>query len=77
MALCREHNNLAAILSCVLLRSSSDVENLVMNLLNAVSPEFKNVDCSELLKSEPQATASELLRAAGEAEEAKKSKVSQ
>ena len=76
MVLCREHNNLAAILSCVLLRTSNDVENLVMALLNAVSPEFSNVDCTELLKSEPQATASELLRAAGEADEVKKSKVS-
>lgn len=75
MVLCREHNNLAAILSCVLLRSSHDVETLVMALLNAISPEFSNVDCAELLKSEPQATASELLRAAGEEDDAKRSKV--
>ena len=75
MALCREHNNLAAILSCVLLQTSSDVESLVMNLLNAVSPEFGNVDCAELLRSEPQATASELLRAAGESDEVRKAKV--
>lgn len=66
MVLCREHNNLAAILSCVLLRDCNDVESLVMALLNSVSPEFRNVDCAELLKSEPQSTASELLRAAGE-----------
>jgi serine/threonine-protein kinase ATR len=76
MVLCREHNNLAAILSCVLLQTPSDVESLVMNLLNAVSPEFGNVDCAELLRSEPQATASELLRAAGESDEAKKANVS-
>ena len=76
MVLCREHNNLAAILSCVLLRSSKDAENLIMALLNAVSPEFGNVDCAELLKSEPQSTASELLRAAGENDETKESKVS-
>ena len=75
MVLCREHNNLAAILSCILLRTSSDAEGLVMNLLNAVSPEFGNVDCAELLKSEPQATASELLRAAGESDELKRAKV--
>ncbi len=75
MALCRDHNNLAAILSCVLLRTSNDVDSLVMSLLNAVSPEFSNVDCAELLKSEPQATASELLRAGGEMDEAKKAKV--
>ncbi len=76
MVLCREHNNLAAILSCVLLQTSSDVESLVMALLNAVSPEFGNVDCAELLKSEPQSTASELLRAAGENDEIKRPKVS-
>ena len=76
MVLCREHNNLAAILSCVLLRTSSDVESLVMALLNAVSPEFGNVDCADLLKSEPQATASELLRAAGENDEVERPKVS-
>lgn len=76
MVLCREHNNLAAILSCVLLRTSSDVESLVMALLNAVSPEFGNVDCADLLKSEPQSTASELLRAAGENDEIKRPKVS-
>ena len=76
MVLCRGHNNLAAILSCVLLRTSSDVENLVMALLNAVSPEFGNVDCADLLKSEPQATASELLRAASEDDDIKRLKVS-
>ena len=76
MVLCREHNNLAAILSCVLLRTSKDAESLVMALLNAVSPEFGNVDCAELLKSEPQSTASELLRAAGENDGMKESKVS-
>ena len=76
MVLCRDHNNLAAILSCVLLRTSSDVESLVMALLNAVSPEFGNVDCADLLKSEPQATAAELLRAAGEDDEIKRPKVS-
>ena len=75
MVLCREHNNLAAFLSCVLLRTSSDVESLVMALLNSVSPEFGNVDCAELLKSEPQSTAAELLRAAGENDEVKRPKV--
>lgn len=75
MVLCREHNNLAAILSCVLLQSSSNVESMVMNLLHAVSPEFSNVDSAELLKSEPQATAAELLRAAGEEDDMKKPKV--
>lgn len=77
MTLCREHNNLAAILSCVLLQYSGDVESMVINLLHAVSPEFGNVDCAELLRSEPQAIAAELLRAAGEDDDMKKPKVSQ
>lgn len=76
MALCREHNNLAATLSCILLRYSNDIESMVMSLLHAASPEFGNVDCAELLKSEPQATAAELLRAAGENDDMKKPKVS-
>jgi len=71
MVLCREHNNLAAILSNILLQGSSDVESLVMSLLNAVSKEFSSVDCAELLKSEPQATATELLKSAGEDDEVK------
>ena len=75
MSICREHGNLAAILSNILLQAQGDVENLVMVLLNAVSPEFKNVDCSELLKSEPQATATELLKAAGDMDEKRRSQV--
>lgn len=77
MALCREHNNLAGILANILLRSSDDAESLVMALLNAVSPEFEHVDCAELLKSEPQSTATELLKAAGENDETKRSKAHQ
>ena len=77
MSLCRDHNNLAAILSYVLLRSSVDAENMVISLLHAVSPEFSNVDCAELLKSEPQATAAELLKAAGEDDEVQRLRVSE
>ena len=75
MALCREHNNMAAILSNVLLQTSADVESLVMALLKSVSPDFHNVDCAELLKSEPQATAAELLKFASDNDEAKRPKV--
>ncbi|KAG8530063.1 uncharacterized protein KY384_005545 [Bacidia gigantensis] len=72
MALCREHNNMAAILANILLQASSDVEDLVINLLHSVSPEFDNVDCAELLRSEPQATATELLKFAGEVDETRR-----
>lgn len=66
MTVCREHSNLAAILSSVLLKISDDVEAQMMALLNGVSPEFASVNCADLLKSEPQATATELLKIAGE-----------
>ena len=66
MTICRDHSNMAATLSTILFQASGDVEKLVINLLNSVSPEFNNVDCSELLRSEPQATATELLKFAGE-----------
>ena len=66
LELCREPNNMAGILANILLQASGDVENLVVSLLNSVSPDFSNVDCEELLKSEPQATATELLKFAGD-----------
>ena len=75
MTLCREHNNMVAILSHILLQTSTDVETLVMGLLKSISPEFNHVDCAELLKSEPQATAAELLKFAGENNETKRLKV--
>ena len=72
MVLCREHNHMAAILSNILLQSSSDVEGLMLSLLSSISHDFSNVDCAELLKSEPQATAAELLKFAGDYDEAKR-----
>ncbi|KAL9104639.1 MAG: hypothetical protein Q9163_000443 [Psora crenata] len=77
MALCREHNNMAAILSNILLETSTDAESLVMALLKAVSPDFNSVDCAELLKSEPQATAAELLKFAGDNDEINRPKAYQ
>ena len=62
MALCREHNNLAATLATLMIQTSTETETLVMTILYAASPEFNNVNCLELLRSEPQATAAELLK---------------
>ncbi|KAL9130247.1 MAG: hypothetical protein Q9217_001540 [Psora testacea] len=77
MTLCREHNNMAAILSNILLQTSTDAESLVMALLKSISPEFSKVDCAELLKSEPQATAAELLKFASDNDEMKRPKAHQ
>lgn len=73
--LCREHSNMAAILSHILMQASPDVEGLVVGILNSISSDFGNVDCAELLKSEPQATAAELLKVAGERDEPKRTMV--
>lgn len=74
-AMCMDHTNMAAILACILLESSGEMESVIINLLNAVSSEFSNLDCAELVRAEPILTASELLKAAGEDNEVKKAKV--
>lgn len=70
-----DHTNMAAILAYVLLQSSGEMESIIMSLLNAVSSEFSNLDCAELVRAEPILTASELLKAAGEDNDVKKAKV--
>ena len=74
--LCMEHSNLAAILACILLQDSDNMENMIMVLFAAVSPEFSKIDYTELLKAEQPLTASELLKAAGEDDDSKRKKVS-
>lgn len=76
MSLCMDHSNMAAILACILMHSSVDVENLIMALFNAISEEFRNLDSVELLRTEPILIASELLKMAGENNEAQRLKVS-
>lgn len=66
---------MAAILAYILLQSSGEMENAIMSLLNAVSSEFGNLDCAELVRAEPILTASELLKAAGEDDDVGKAKV--
>ena len=73
---CMDHNNLAAILACILLQPLKDAEETIMGLLRSVSPEFDHVDCGELIKGEPMLTASELLKAASEEDDLKRSRVS-
>lgn len=74
--LCMDHNNLAAILACILLQTSDDLESMIMALFAVVSPEFTKIDYTELLKAEQPLTASELLKAAGEDDQVKRQKVS-
>ncbi|KAL8715001.1 MAG: hypothetical protein Q9220_000958 [cf. Caloplaca sp. 1 TL-2023] len=67
--LCMEPTNMPAILAYIILRSSNQAEIAIMASYQAISPDFVNIDCSELVKSEPVLIASELLKSAGDAEE--------
>lgn len=73
-SLCMDHNNWAAILACILLQDSSDIEGLIMGLFSAVTPEFGKIHYTELLKAEQPLTAAEILKVASE-EEPQKQKV--
>ncbi|KAL8790468.1 MAG: hypothetical protein Q9213_000620 [Squamulea squamosa] len=72
--LCMEPVNLSTILAYILLQSPSEAEVTIMTALQAISSEFMNVDCAELIKAEPVLIALELLKAAGDADDASKSK---
>ena len=74
-SLCMGHDQLAAILSYLLLQPWEDMENMVMSLLCHASPEFKDVNLEELIKSAPMLTGFELLKVAGEEEEGKTARV--
>ena len=74
-SICVDPVNMAAILAFLLVQPSTDQESLIPALLAEASPEFSDRDLMELLKMEPILTAFELLKAAAESEEARKSKV--
>ncbi len=74
-ALCMDRNNMAAILACILLQSSEDMESVVMKLLTAVSSEFGELDWANLVWAEAVLTASELLKVASEDKKFKRPKV--
>ena len=75
--LCMKPQNMAAILSYLLLRSSVDVEGMAMTLLSETSPDFANCDLGDLIRIEPILTVTELLKAAGEEDESQKPRVCQ
>ncbi|TVY82181.1 Protein kinase rad3 [Lachnellula suecica] len=72
---CMDHSNLVTILSLLLIQDVPDTETFVMRLLYAVSPQFKDVDFTELLRHAPAQTALNLLKLAADADESKKSRI--
>lgn len=71
-----EPDNMSAILAYIMLRSSGETEVTIMTAFQVISSDFVNVNCSELVKAEPVLIASELLKAAGDVDDAMKPNVS-
>lgn len=69
---CMEPDNMSAILANIMLRSSGETEVTIMTAFQVISSDFVNVNCSELVKAEPVLIASELLKAAGDADDTTK-----
>ena len=72
---CMETSNMVAILAHLLTQRVSDVEHFVMSRFRAICSQFKEIDFADLIRVEPASQAFYLLKWAGEADEAKKSRV--
>jgi serine/threonine-protein kinase ATR len=72
---CMEPTNLVHILALLLQQNVTDIEAFIMSLLKSVSPMFKELDLTDLMKIEPSYTAFHLLMAAGGADDTTKSRV--
>jgi serine/threonine-protein kinase ATR len=73
--MCTEPMNLCSILALLLVQNIPDLDSYIMATLKAASAGFKGFDLSELIRIEPASTALCLLKAAGEADDGKKSRV--
>jgi serine/threonine-protein kinase ATR len=67
--------NLAAVLSLLLVQPSADVEQSAVDLLQEAAPGFSETDLSALVKVDPILIACEILKHAGDFQEAKKPNV--
>ena len=74
-SICVEPVNMAAILAFLLVQPSIDPERTITTLLEEASADFKERDLADLVRMEPILTAFELLKAAGEDDEARRPKV--
>jgi len=74
-AICLDPSNLAPILALLLVQDVPNLDSFVMGLFRRVSSDFKDHELVDLLKIEPMYQALYLLKAAGEADESRKSRV--
>lgn len=70
-ALCVAKNNLTAILAVLLTQDIENPGETTIKLLQAVSPEFGKISFGDLVRSVPIPLAEELIKMAGEENEAK------
>ena len=68
--------NMSSILALLLTQQSVDIEATTMALLRHACPQFESVDVADLARSEPIATAFQLLQAAGEEDVGQMARVS-
>lgn len=69
-------DNLVSVVALLLQQSVADMETYVLSLLRLADPEFKNYDLHTLLRIGASEKALLLLKAAAEADDSKKSRVS-
>lgn len=76
LKVCMEMSNLVPILAKLLQQKVPDQGVYIMQLLIAASPGFKEFEVTDLMRTEPASIALHLLKAAGEADDEQKPKVS-
>ncbi|OWP07483.1 protein kinase rad [Marssonina coronariae] len=75
-SVCMDPSNLPPILALLLVQNVPDLDSFVMGLLRRVSnEEFKDLDLGSMTRIEPMHQALYLLKAAGQADESKKSRI--
>lgn len=71
-----DNSNLSCVLALLLVQNVPDLEDHTMSLFREISSRFNDTDLVDLFRIEPIKLAFELLKAAGEANDSKKSRVS-
>lgn len=73
---CLDVDNVGPILAFLLVRDAENIPENAMNSLREISSHFDELAFTDLLKIEPVMTSLELLKAAGDADEPRKTHVS-
>jgi serine/threonine-protein kinase ATR len=73
---CLDGPNLGAILALLLVQDVPNLPDYCISLFRYVSPHFNNFSLVDVLASEPTLTALELFKACGDADDARKPRVS-